>query len=721
MQRTKRTAWRRILVQSAVLAGLGLVFVGGDAELAAEPPEFCKAEGICTYKKPMLLIALEYGAAMNGPFDADTTRWEAATTGISAILDADNGFMASTFHVGLMRYGHDPDPQNWGTKIGGDVSGLVDGFKIDAPLYDEGDPNQPYVECDGADRIDAALAGVPPPGDFEGAWTRGALVFAGAYLDEVLAVHPEPERLAMILLVTQGVWTNVTGTNKVGPPQEDPVPVAQALYADKEYPTYVVALGAGQGKMLADQLAAAGGTFAAYAELGQALVDAYKLVIQELISVDYAYPCTQSYPRIMVLLDGGSGMLNVGADHAPAGQGGWEQARAVLALDGLFAAQTSHGAIADATHVGLVVYGDDAPQEEQLVVQYGLCRADNLAWALDPETSCAEPGCSDPYAAPPIAWTFKDSMGMPPLFDDLTVSHMPRCEAEEPLPNACAGSGSFVHRGLELVVDNLEVYKADCQMPQSYTPCSDGTVFRNVLITDGLWDSTDAQVQAPLVAMHAAGVTTYVLAAGDLAETPAAQAGLAKLADWGSGGTLDPFKMANQAELEAVLVELVDAAPYHPCCGFDDCAVVPEPTTSEPDPLPVQPDPDTGGSSGGVDASEGSSGGGSSGGSSGESSGGSASTSGSTGEDTGTTEGTGTTANLSGVSAGETAVDTGSGGDVPTTGASADAGSSGGAEEVSEGGCACATGSAPAGVLWLLGLVGVGRRRSRAGERERPR
>ena len=38
--------------------------------------------------------------------------------------------------------------------------------------------------------------------------------------------------------------------------------------------------------------------------------------------------------------------------------------------------------------------------EERLLVQYGPCMRDNLAWALDPSTSCDAPGCTDPWGLP---------------------------------------------------------------------------------------------------------------------------------------------------------------------------------------------------------------------------------------------------------------------------------------------------------------------------------
>jgi hypothetical protein len=178
-------------------------------------------------------------------------------------------------------------------------------------------------------------------------------------------------------------------------------------------------------------------------------------------------------------------------------------------------------------------------------VNYGPCHGDNFAWALDPATACEPPGCDDPYDAPPIVWTFKDgSLADPPGFAEPTLNHMPACQLSNQLPAACVGSGTFLHLGLELIRDNIAAHKAAC--PQAELACTDDTPFINILIVDGKYNSTDAQVQAPLTAMFAEGVTTHVIGFQD-AVNPAQ---LAKLADWGSGGQLAPHLTANQDQLE---------------------------------------------------------------------------------------------------------------------------------------------------------------------------
>ena len=74
----------------------------------------------------------------------------------------------------------------------------------------------------------------------------------------------------------------------------------------------------------------------------------------------------------------------------------------------------------------------------------------------------------------------------------------------------CQGSGTFTHRGLELVSDNLMAYQAN---PPDMYPTDDSTQYVNILITDGQYSgySTDAQVQGALESMFDAGVETYVI------------------------------------------------------------------------------------------------------------------------------------------------------------------------------------------------------------------
>ena len=215
---------------------------------------------------------------------------------------------------------------------------------------------------------------------------------------------------------------------------------------------------------------------------------------------------------------------------------------------------------------------------------------------LDPATSCVGPGCVDPYAAPPIKWTFQDGQANnPPGFDEKTISHMPKCDAAANLPGACVGSGTFVHLGLELVQKNIGTYKNECKVDGYIYPCSDSTEYINIIVTDGDYNSTDAQVKAPLETMFTAGITSYVIGFGDLVVVPASIIKLDNMAKWGSGGVNKAYKAAEQADLELALKDIIEKLTFDPCCKFNDCSFSNEPTTVEPDPVVENT------SSGGVD------------------------------------------------------------------------------------------------------------------------
>lgn len=272
-------------------------------------------------------------------------------------------------------------------------------------------------------------------------------------------------------------------------------------------------------------------------------------------------PCPGGLPRVMVLLDAASAMLNLagGAQQAPQGMGPWDQARAALAGDSsIFDLEIGGEKLEDRALLGLTVYGDDLPSEAKRVVQYGACHKFNFEWALDPSTSCELPGCADPYGGPPIVWTFHDgSILDPPNLTDSTISHMPKCSLDPKQPQACTGSGAFLHLGLALVRENLAAYKAVC--PQAELPCTDQTQFLNILIVHEKYDSPDAKVQAHLQAMFADGITTHVLGFSPVVDP----AELEKLADWGSGGQLGPHLAKNQDQLEMNLSSVL--ATLDPC------------------------------------------------------------------------------------------------------------------------------------------------------------
>lgn len=596
-------SWKRIGVQAGLLAGIGLAFVGGSQppNVGAEPPEDCKSEDMCSFKKPLFLIILDYSTSMNKDFMGQGTRWENAVSATKTAIDANNGFLVSNFIIGLMRFGHDPNPNSAGTTIPSDTSGIVDGQKVDVEFYDKNDPAKPYFECEQGDVIKAALDALPAPinGNLVGigTWTRGALLRAEQVFDDALANHPmdgqDPARLRSIMLVTDGEWTNPQGNMPLNPPAENPAPQAANLFNNDQIPTYVVAIGEAMGKAFADELANAGGTGTAYdAANPQALVEALAMVVQDLINMQVSPICTPGLPRIMVLLDASSSMLNLmgGATHAGPGQGGWEAARDALAGDvnAIFLQQVSNGQVEDLVHLGLAVFGGGPPQgvdESDILVQYGPCRRDNFKWALDPQSSCIAPGCNDPYAPAPITWTYQDGTMVPPNFDEATTSHMPLCNQGQAPNMGCFGSGTMTHLGLLTIQSNINTYKGQCNDPNAQYPCSDATQFINIIITDGVSNSTDAQLQPPLTQMYNAGITSYVIGLGDGVDTPAAITHLNKLADWGSGNMLDYYDANNQVMLQQALADIIEGVSFDPCCKFNDCGFNPEPQTDEPDPV----------------------------------------------------------------------------------------------------------------------------------------
>lgn len=592
-------AHRRLAIQLALLGGIGLAFLAQrDQTAVAGGGQDCFTENECTFRKPNFMIVLDYSSSMSEPFGMGQTRWEVAVDAVTALMTTNGGFFQENMHVALMRYGHDPDPSAPGTTIPMDNSGIVDGHSLDVHWYDPDAVDKSYFECNGQDIIDSINATPPPlcpngPGNCSGigTWTKGALDQAKLLIDQSKIHHPEDvlpgtERFYGLMVVTDGAWTDQVGFPQLSPPSQNPAITATDLWDNQDIPTYVVAVAGANELAFADELAAAGGTTESIAADNPAdLFMAIGQVVQDIANQVIVPECTAGLPRVMILLDGSSSMLNVGMVAGPQGQTGWDRARAALASgnNSLFNVEVESVGrpVEDLIHLGLTVFGGDAPPEERVLVQYGPCMQDNFAWALSPNTSCEQPGCNDPWGGPPISWTFKDGSTIPPFFDQQTLSHMPKCD---PSGGAfCQGSGTFTHRGLELVFQNLQAYRAN--PPQLY-PADESTQYVNVLITDGQYNgySTDAQVQSALEVMFDAGVATYVIGFGDNLGTPEAQAQLANMADWGSGGQTDFFDANTQAELEAALAAIVEGIEFDPCCAFNDCSENPEPTTQEPDP-----------------------------------------------------------------------------------------------------------------------------------------
>lgn len=583
-------SWKRLGVQVGLLAGVGLAFIGGTEPPPAVAAPQCTEEGDCTFVKPLFLIIADYSTSMNEQFGAGT-RWEAAVNAVVAMVDADNGYLQGNVLLGLMRFGHDPNPQMAGTLIAGDASGITDGHKIDVGFYDEAAPDKAYYQCNGEAIKNAIMTvGAPINGNLIGigTWTKGAMDRAKSYIQQTWTDHPndKSQRKAAIVLLTDGQWTAPAGSGS--PANENPSLTAADLYNNSQVPTYVVAIGDAMGKAFADEIAAMGGTGTAYdAGNPQQLIDALKMVVQAIIEDVIQPVCAPGLPRIMVLLDGSSSMLNIGGGSMAGamGQTGWDQARDALAGQNSLFDTVVFGdkVVENLVHLGLAVFGHNAPApgEQKLLVDYGPCRKDNFDWALNPMTSCEAPGCTDPWGGPPISWTFKDgSANDPPGFDDTTLSHMPQCGPAD--PDACTGSGTYTHLGLQLIQQNIADYKTACAQPGYPYPCDANTKYINILVTDGNYNSQPNEVQGPLQQMFMQGITTYVIGFGDAPSL----ALLNQMAGWGSGGAEMAYDAANQMQLEAALASIIEQITFDPCCGFVNCALNPEPDTLEPDPLP---------------------------------------------------------------------------------------------------------------------------------------
>jgi MYXO-CTERM domain-containing protein len=287
-------------------------------------------------------------------------------------------------------------------------------------------------------------------------------------------------------------------------------------------------------------------------------------------SCDNDMDCTGGPARIMLILDASSAMLNEGNAPGTEGNTDWDRVRDVLTAtgDSLYDAEVEpSGPVASqVVHFGMVVFGDDAPApgEQKVVVSYAPCSEPNLRWALDPETSCEDPGCTDPWGGPPIDWTFKDGSEIdPPDFAIETLSHVPRCEGAGP---GCDGSARFTHVGIELASD----HQANYSVTPPYLE-DDTTIYANILLTDGEYDSTDAEVQAALESAFDDGIVTYVVGFGSEAGTPQFGMQLADMADWGSGGAVTHYEALNMGELQNAVGSIIEDMDL-PCCATIDCS-----------------------------------------------------------------------------------------------------------------------------------------------------
>lgn len=285
--------------------------------------------------------------------------------------------------------------------------------------------------------------------------------------------------------------------------------------------------------------------------------------------------CNGGPARVMFIVDASSDRLNDANGAAPEATSEWDIMRRVLAdpVSSVYDATVDNrGVVASqVTHIGVIAFGDAAPApgEQTVMVDYGPCTQERVDWALDPNTSCADPGCTDPWAGPPITWTFVDGSTVdPPNFFLPTLSHMPRCNTGG--GQGCAGSGRFVHLGIELARTNRQAYVAS-------TPFTNdaNTSFVNVLLVGDSYAgaSTEPEVQAALEGALAEGTLTYVVGFGRALQNPNAvfEAELMNMAAWGSGGTQAHFEAPTEGALAQALGEIMADLDV-PCCHTIDCA-----------------------------------------------------------------------------------------------------------------------------------------------------
>jgi MYXO-CTERM domain-containing protein len=284
--------------------------------------------------------------------------------------------------------------------------------------------------------------------------------------------------------------------------------------------------------------------------------------------------CSGGPVRIMFVVDAASDLLNGPSGPAAMGDSQWDRMRDVLAVDGgpnddsIFSAvvdMPSDIVISQIAHVGLIAYG--SADQEVRVLDYGPCSRDNLEWALDPRSSCATPGCTDPWGGPPITWTSVDGSEVdPPGFARETISTMPLCDGAL----ECTGSGRAVHAGIELATANRADY-----IDATNAPTGDETIWVNILLVAGNYaaSGTDMQVQAALEDAFAEGVTTHVVLFGTAAQSPSAevQMQIENMAAWGSNGMLTPRVATNDDELHDAIQQIVASLPL-PCCFTIDCS-----------------------------------------------------------------------------------------------------------------------------------------------------
>ena len=560
----------------------------------------CAGEGECTFEKPNILIVMDYSSSMVGssadpayfPETQDvTTRWDAQLDAVRALVG--NVDFTDNMHIALARFGHDPDPGAAGTTIGTDTSEpqITDGFALDVGFDDD---SGAYLDCN-ADSLLAEIdsrALTPPPeigggvSDTMGTWTRGALASALALIEQTRANHPEDvNRTYEVVLMTDGDWNCPDSFTQGDCPDEDPAPQATTLLAGNVR-VHVVGFADAAGIASLDAVASNGGTGAAIdASSPDELTAALDGVLQGVRDSVVVPECIGGLPRVMVIMDASSSMLVGGAP----GESNWDKARYALAgnpaapnagdagyVQPIFDRTVDLGSttvtIEDVVHIGLIGFNTAADQE--LMLQYAPCARDNIAWAMDPSTSCVAPGCTDPYSGTPD-WTFQnsDSDRVPP-FVQTTMSFLPPCNDNG--AERCLGTmfNTFTGEGVQFASDNVDAYKVDSGAFNQ----GDTTPFVNILITDGETSAGSTAVEPVLAAMEAAGIGTYVIGFGSPADLNEAQLdAYAAAGGTGSAITVNPDAGGSADALSQQIADIIGGVGLDPCCRLNDCSEQPEP------------------------------------------------------------------------------------------------------------------------------------------------
>lgn len=557
----------------------------------------CFQETECTFEKPNVLVVLDYSSSMVQENFGTQTRWEAELDAVTAL--ANNTTFTNDMHIGLSRFGYDPDTAT-GTTLPGDTSSprITDGFAIDVPFVGS---NGQYLECNAAG-LRTAVANLPPPpaggggGAIIGTWTKGALQSALTVIQNTRARNPaDTKRVYEVVLMTDGDWNCRASINQSdcdgdpGEPDDRPAPAAAALLA-AGVRVHVVAFGDGTTAASLDAVAQAGGTGAALdAASPNELSGALSGILKEVRDAVVVPECIGGLPRVMIVMDASTSMM---AGVGP-GDSNWDKARYALAgnpsaknpsdpgyVRPLFdrTVQVSGHAVAieDVVHIGLMGFNERTTQK--LMLQYAPCARDNIEWAMDPYTSCIAPGCTDPYNDPDTNLVFTSVVSDEarlPRFVQTTTSFMPLCNPGG--PQRCQGMvfNTYTGEGVNFARANVARYTAN---PGAFQLDPDSP-FVNILITDGVTSPDDPLDAAAVLAdMTQSGILTYVIGFGSPQDLDEAQ--LDAYATAGGTGTaviVDPDQGDSANALADRLASVIQQIKIDPCCQLNDCSKTPEP------------------------------------------------------------------------------------------------------------------------------------------------